>query len=1219
MVLLTSALLLSVSSVLVPTPVHAQVVWDTPPLITGPPGTFVSFAGHSLLAVTGCSLSATYTKFFSPSLTPVCNVAGDGTAVGSITGFFKVRAPSEISAANPLPGQTFFYSWTVSTNVPTEFITQIFTVTQSIAFSLSSAGPWTFAPPFVVMETQPLYIHGWGFDPASTSCTYLGDPPGDTQLPCSVASGEMAGGIIPPVGSAAGSPWTVIITGNSLNGDTASLTASVVTGPTIIASPDHGSKGLQVTIFGTGFSSLDSTTNCAVSITSTAPPGGGALYDSTPTCTMTTVGGWNQPLALFTVSAAATIATAYTLRITGSTGDYADTSIPFTARNSPTLVLSPGPYTAGTIVTVTTPAPPLFSAIDVGACSSLLSGPGGLIGSSSCAIDGTGHLVGTFFIISNTAAGQLYTITVTGSKGDYGSTTLTPAASVKLNPTSGVPPVTGPRPAPGTEVTVSGSGFSLGDSGCTIDVFPAPPAPYNLVIDQTGEPACTVTSGVLTAKFKVGAASTYGIHFNVRVTGTGGDSATAFFNVNPTIVLSQSYGPAGLAVSISGSGFDPTVPPPLAACSTYISNPAGLAAPGALCTRNPDGTITASFTVAAAAANGNYTVTVTGANVVVPPDTATALFSKTASMTLLPPSGRPGTPVLISGTGFAAGDTGCSFVIAYPTTPNLISNPLCTIAGGAMSGSFTVASGAAGSYLVKVVGTTGDYGLAPFNVPSAATLELDPISGQVGQVVSASGPNYLGTHCLLTASPSGLFTSQSCIIVAGNLTGGFTVAPTAAPGTLYVITAQTDAGPLDAATANFAVVSGTIGNIALNPISGPVGQVVSGKAAGFSTDVSCIVISIPSDILSSPSCIISGGNATVGFSVKSGAVPGSYIIMALGNTGKSATGTFTVTAPGLFSLSVNPSSLILSPGGTATATVTVLSSGTFNSPVTLSASFPADVAGGFSPNPVTPTMGGTVLSTFSIGISNAAPSTTTTIPITGTGGGLTASTSISLVIQVTVTTMQTSTAVTSSVISTTSATVTGPWVPPSCVIATATFGSEVSPAVQFLRNFRDKLVLSTTAGSAFMQVFNAWYYSFSPSVAQFIASNDPIRAPIRVMLYPLLGILGISALVYSWLAWAPEFGVLMAGLVASSLIGLTYFTAPALIGMQALLRKRRISIKILGKASLASLAIALTLLTIGEVAGSFLILAIASSAVVLTCVIAVPTIAAFAMLHPNRK
>jgi hypothetical protein len=187
------------------------------------------------------------------------------------------------------------------------------------------------------------------------------------------------------------------------------------------------------------------------------------------------------------------------------------------------------------------------------------------------------------------------------------------------------------------------------------------------------------------------------------------------------------------------------------------------------------------------------------------------------------------------------------------------------------------------------------------------------------------------------------------------------------------------------------------------------------------------------------------------------------------------------------------------------------------------------------------------------------------------------------------------------------------------VIATATFGSEVSPAVQLLRGFRDNLVLKTLAGSAFMQVFNAWYYSFSPSVAQFIASNDPIRAPIRVMLYPLLGILSISALAYSWFAWAPEFGVLMAGLVASSLIGLTYFTAPALIGTHALLRKRRVSMKTLAKISLASLAIALTMLTIGEVAGSFLILAIASSAVVLTCVIATPVLVSVMILRTSPK
>ena len=34
-----------------------------------------------------------------------------------------------------------------------------------------------------------------------------------------------------------------------------------------------------------------------------------------------------------------------------------------------------------------------------------------------------------------------------------------------------------------------------------------------------------------------------------------------------------------------------------------------------------------------------------------------------------------------------------------------------------------------------------------------------------------------------------------------------------------------------------------------------------------------------------------------------------------------------------------------------------------------------------------------------------------------------------------------------------------------CLIATAAFGSELSPQVQFLRNFRDNRILSTVSGS----------------------------------------------------------------------------------------------------------------------------------------------------------
>ena len=50
-----------------------------------------------------------------------------------------------------------------------------------------------------------------------------------------------------------------------------------------------------------------------------------------------------------------------------------------------------------------------------------------------------------------------------------------------------------------------------------------------------------------------------------------------------------------------------------------------------------------------------------------------------------------------------------------------------------------------------------------------------------------------------------------------------------------------------------------------------------------------------------------------------------------------------------------------------------------------------------------------------------------------------------------------------------------------CLIATAAFGSEMAPQVQFLRELRDDTVLQTESGSAFMTGFNQFYYSFSTS------------------------------------------------------------------------------------------------------------------------------------------
>ena len=73
-----------------------------------------------------------------------------------------------------------------------------------------------------------------------------------------------------------------------------------------------------------------------------------------------------------------------------------------------------------------------------------------------------------------------------------------------------------------------------------------------------------------------------------------------------------------------------------------------------------------------------------------------------------------------------------------------------------------------------------------------------------------------------------------------------------------------------------------------------------------------------------------------------------------------------------------------------------------------------------------------------------------------------------------------------------------------CLIATATFGSEMAPQVQFLREIRDNTVLQTESGSAFMTGFNQFYYSFSPAIADYERENPTFKEAVKIALTPLL-------------------------------------------------------------------------------------------------------------------
>ncbi|KAF6248146.1 peptidylprolyl isomerase [Nitrosopumilus sp. b3] len=78
-----------------------------------------------------------------------------------------------------------------------------------------------------------------------------------------------------------------------------------------------------------------------------------------------------------------------------------------------------------------------------------------------------------------------------------------------------------------------------------------------------------------------------------------------------------------------------------------------------------------------------------------------------------------------------------------------------------------------------------------------------------------------------------------------------------------------------------------------------------------------------------------------------------------------------------------------------------------------------------------------------------------------------------------------------------------------CLIATATYGSELAPQVQQLRELRDNTILSTESGMAFMSTFNQFYYSFSPIIADYERENSIFKEIVKFSITPMLSSLSI--------------------------------------------------------------------------------------------------------------
>ncbi len=314
---------------------------------------------------------------------------------------------------------------------------------------------------------------------------------------------------------------------------------------------------------------------------------------------------------------------------------------------------------------------------------------------------------------------------------------------------------------------------------------------------------------------------------------------------------------------------------------------------------------------------------------------------------------------------------------------------------------------------------------------------------------------------------------------------------------------------------------------------------------GFSDPITVSVEGLPPDATFS---ITQTGAYAAVLSVRAGESVGSFVLtVTASGGGKTHTTSVTLQVtpsstptstppPGTppqgefdFSLQISPESVSVAPGDAVTFTVTLQSTGGTPQPVSLTVSgLPSDYSYALSPETVTPTG----VATLEVRTSSTTGSFTVTV--TATGGGKVKTATATLSVE------------------------SGqPGVPARCVIATAAYGSEMAPQVQMLRQFRDTEVAATFAGSAFLKVFNAFYYSWSPPVARFISERPGVAAAVRVTLYPLVGILSLSEDLVEAMGGPSELSITASGVLASGLLGLSYLLVP----MAAALRLTRTRIR----------------------------------------------------------
>ncbi|MBM3941721.1 MAG: hypothetical protein FJ316_02115 [SAR202 cluster bacterium] len=406
----------------------------------------------------------------------------------------------------------------------------------------------------------------------------------------------------------------------------------------------------------------------------------------------------------------------------------------------------------------------------------------------------------------------------------------------------------------GTVVTVTGTGFTVGETGISIT--------YDGTAVLTN---ITATSGTFTQNYTIPSSTTTTHTFSgTRTSGTV--NSVTFELLKPFISLSSSSGPPGASITVTGSNFR--------ANETGISVTYDGATMVSGLNAGSNGGWSATFN-APSSLVGPHTIAASGSQTLA--STVPSLtFTVSAGISASKNSGPVGTPVSVSGAGFAVNETGVNITFDGVNIASTTAN-----AQGTWTANFTVPATASGNHTIGAFGRTTlatSVGTVAFTVQPA--IALNKSTGAPGTSVTITGTGFAVSDTNINVTfGSTTVLSNLRADSKGGWSANFSV-PTTSAGT-HTVSAFGNGTP----ASSISDQSFTIGaGITLSRPSGPPGSSITVTGTGFGANESGIVITYDGTPVASGIAANSVGAWTGSFSVPVSAA-GSHVVRAFGGVG----------------------------------------------------------------------------------------------------------------------------------------------------------------------------------------------------------------------------------------------------------------------------------------------------------------------------------------------